>query len=232
MRLIPSDARPWAHPHAERTKPIHRLAGLTAAAIAAMALLLAPPLAPPVRAAACPDAEVVFARGTSEPPGLGRVGNALVSTLRRQTGKTIGAYGVNYPANKDFLAAADGANDASDHVQEMANACPNTKLVLGGYSQGAAVIDIVTAAPVPGLGFSQPLPAEAANHVAAVTLFGNPSGRAGGLMTALSPHFGGKILNLCNPGDPICSDGDVWKAHTSYVPGMTDQAASFVASRI
>ncbi|EUA14908.1 cutinase family protein [Mycobacterium kansasii 732] len=175
---------------------------------------------------------MVFARGTSEPPGLGRVGNAMVASLRQQTGRNIGAYGVNYPASKDFLAAADGANDASDHVQQMANGCPDTKLVLGGYSQGAAVIDIVTAAPLAALGFTQPLPAEAADHVAAVTLFGNPSGRAGGLMSALSPHFEGKILNLCNEGDPICSDGNQWKAHTGYVPGLTNQAANFVVGKI
>jgi cutinase len=204
---------------------------VVAAAVAAAALLLAPPLAPKA-SASCPDVEVVFARGTGEPPGVGRVGQALVSSLRQQTGKSIGAYGVNYPANKDFLAATDGANDASGHIQQMANGCPDTKLVLGGYSQGAAVIDIVTAAPLPGLGFSQPLPAEAAEHVAAVTLFGNPSGRAGGLLTALSPQFGPKILNLCNEGDPICSDGNQWKAHLGYVPGLTNQAASFVAGKI
>jgi cutinase len=204
---------------------------VVAAAVAAAALLLAPPLAPKA-SASCPDVEVVFARGTGEPPGVGRVGQALVSSLRQQTGKSIGAYGVNYPANKDFLAATDGANDASGHIQQMANGCPDTKLVLGGYSQGAAVIDIVTAAPLPGLGFSQPLPAEAAEHVAAVTLFGNPSGRAGGLLTALSPQFGFKILNLCNEGDPICSDGNQWKAHLGYVPGLTNQAASFVAGKI
>ncbi|ORV80666.1 cutinase family protein [Mycobacterium gastri] len=218
MRLIPTG----------RARLITRLA---AAALTAAALSLAWPL-PPRASASCPDVEVVFARGTGEPPGLGRVGNAMLASLRQQTGRNIGAYGVNYPANKDFLAAADGANDASDHVQQMANACPNTKLVLGGYSQGAAVIDIVTAAPLAGLGFTQPLPAEAADHVAAVTLFGNPSGRAGGLMSALSPHFEGKILNLCNEGDPICSDGNQWKAHTGYVPGLTNQAANFVVGKI
>ncbi|QUR66475.1 cutinase family protein [Mycobacterium spongiae] len=202
---------------------------------ATAAIVLAPSLtvsAPTAHGASCPDAEVIFARGTDEPPGLGRVGTALVASLREQTGKNIGAYGVDYPADEDFLAATAGANDASDHVQEMAAACPETRLVLGGYSQGAAVIDIVTAAPVPGLGFRDPLPARAAQHVVAVTLFGNPSGRAGRLMTVLSPHFAGKILNLCHPGDPICSNGDQWKAHTSYVPGMTTQAASFVAVRI
>lgn len=201
------------------------------AASAAAALLLAPPLAPRA-SAACPDVEVVFARGTDEPPGVGRVGQAFVSSLRAQTRKDVNAYGVNYPASKDFLAAADGANDASNHIQHMADNCPNTKLVLGGYSQGAAVIDIVTAAPFPGLGFRDPLPPDAADHVAAVALFGNPSGRAAGLMSALTPDFDGKTIDLCNAGDPICSDGNQWKAHLGYVPGMTNQAATFVAGRI
>ena len=104
--------------------------------------------------------------------------------------------------------------------------------MLGGHSQGAAVIDIVTAAPVPGLGFHQPLPADVADHVAAVALFGNPSGRAGALMSALTPQFDGKTIDLCNQGDPICSAGNQWKAHLGYVPGLTNQAASFVAGRI
>lgn len=198
---------------------------------AVVALLVAPQLLP--RAfASCPGVDVIFARGTDEPPGVGRVGGAFVSALRQQTRKSVEAYGVNYPANKDFLAATDGANDASSHIQQMAGNCPGTKLVLGGYSQGAAVIDIVTAAPLPGLGFRQPLPAVAADHVAAVALFGNPSGRAGGLMTALTPNFDGKTIDLCNPGDPICSGGYQWQSHLSYVPGLTNQAAKFVAEKV
>jgi cutinase len=174
----------------------------------------------------------VFARGTDEPPGVGQVGQAFVGSLRQHTRKSVGSYGVNYPANKDFLAAAQGADDTSNHIQQMANNCPNTKLVLGGYSQGAAVIDIVTAAPLPGFGFHQPLPANAANHVAAVALFGNPSARAGGLMSALTPNFDGKTIDLCNTGDPICSNGNKWSAHLGYVPGLTNQAAGFVAGRV
>lgn len=208
-----------------------RLIPLAALCAAAGALWVASPHLP--RAwASCPDVEVVFARGTDEAPGVGKVGEAFVSALRTQSGKNVGSYGVNYPASKDFLAATDGANDASGHIQQMAGNCPDTKLVLGGYSQGAAVVDIVTAAPLPGLGFHQPLPADAADHVAAVALFGNPSGRAGGLMSALSPGFGDKTIDLCNPGDPICSDGDQWNAHLGYVPGLTTQAAKFVAGKV
>jgi cutinase len=205
--------------------------GLAAAILAAAAFFVLPKLLP-LASASCPDVEVVFARGTDEPPGVGRVGEAFVGSLRQDTRKSVGSYGVNYPANKDFLAAAQGANDASNHIQQMANNCPNTKLVLGGYSQGAAVIDIVTAAPLPGLGFHDPLPTQAADHVAAVALFGNPSARAGGLMSAITPDFDGKTIDLCNTGDPICSNGNQWKAHLAYVPGLTNQAASFVAGRV
>ena len=205
--------------------------GLTVAFLAAVAVFVVPKLLP-LASAACPDVEVVFARGTDEPPGVGKVGQAFVSSLRQNTRKSVGSYGVNYPANKDFLAATDGANDASNHIQQMAGNCPNTKIVLGGYSQGAAVIDIVTAAPLAGFGFRDPLPAKAADHVAAVALFGNPSARAGGLMSAITPNFDGKTIDLCNTGDPICSNGNKWSAHLSYVPGLTSQAASFVASRV
>lgn len=213
-----------------RNPRTRRFVGLAAAAfVAAAALSFA---VAPQASASCPGVEVVFARGTDEPAGVGQVGQAFIGSLRQHTARSVGAYAVNYPASKDFLAAAGGANDASSHVQRMASNCPSTKLVLGGYSQGAAVIDIVTAAPLPALGFSQPLPAQAADHVAAVALFGNPSGRAGGLMSAISPGFGGKIIDLCNQGDPICSNGIEWAAHTSYAPGMTNKAATFVASKI
>lgn len=211
-----------------------RLTPLRLAAVillAVVAFLVAPQLLP--RAfASCPGVDVVFARGTDEAPGVGVVGGAFVNSLRQQTRKSVAAYGVNYPASKDFLAATTGANDASTHIQQMAGNCPNTKLVLGGYSQGAAVVDIVTAAPLPGLGFRDPLPVGAADHVAAVALFGNPSGRAGQLMSALSPNFEGKTIDLCNPGDPICSGGMQWSSHLSYVPAFTNKAASFVAAKV
>jgi cutinase len=62
----------------------------------------------------CSDIEMVFARGTDEPPGLGAVGAALVDTLRPMVkGKSIGTYAVKYPASWDFLEVAAGANDAS-----------------------------------------------------------------------------------------------------------------------
>jgi len=43
-------------------------------------------------------------------------------------------------------------------------------LSAGGYSQGAAVVDVVTTSPIAGVGFKAPMPPAMANHVAAVTV--------------------------------------------------------------
>ncbi|KRD16082.1 cutinase [Mycobacterium sp. Root265] len=200
---------------------------VAAAATAAGALILTP--ASPAQAEGCTDIEVVFARGTNEDPGLGRIGSAFVNSLRNKVGgRSVGTYAVNYPASFDFLAAAGGANDASGHIQWMMNNCPNTRLVLGGYSQGAAVIDVIAAVPVPGIGFNAPLPPNTPEHVAALVAFGNPSAKVGLPLTA-SPVWGGRSIDLCNFGDPVCSPGDDVAAHRAYDGGPADQAASFAA---
>ncbi|KGI67078.1 cutinase family protein [Mycolicibacterium rufum] len=204
---------------------------LAASLFASAALVFAPAVAAPVASAqGCPDIEVVFARGTDEPPGLGRVGSAFVDSLSgRVGGRSVGSYAVNYPATYDFLQVAAGANDASGHIQYMINTCPNTRLVLGGYSQGAAVIDVIAAVPVPGAGFTAPLPPNAPDHVAAIAVFGNPSAKIGLPLTS-SPVWGSRSIDLCTPGDPVCSGGDDIPAHSNYGPsGLTDQAAGFVA---
>ncbi len=156
-----------------------RLLGVGLATICA-ALLSAPLIIASASAAACPDAEVTFARGTAEPPGVGGVGQAFIDSLRSQLGgRSLGVYAVNYPATEDWPPSASaGATDASTHVESMAASCPNTKLVLGGYSQGAMVIDLITIARAPVAGFiPQTLSAEVADHVAAVAVFGNPTDR-------------------------------------------------------
>lgn len=204
-----------------------------AAAFAAIGAAASPLPAPPANAAGCPDVQVVFARGTKELPGIGRVGEAFVDNLRGMIGgRSMDVYAVNYPASYDFLAAADGANDASAFIQGVANNCPNTRIVLGGYSQGAAVVDVVTSMPVPAIGFTNPLPPFAADKIAAVAVFGNPSAKIG-LPLTISPTFGGRAIDLCNPGDPICTTGDSVVAHRSYGPdGTASQAAAFVANRL
>lgn len=214
--------------------PARRVTAVLAAILVAAAVLVAAPVQiPAAHAQGCPDIEVVFARGTDEPPGLGRVGAAFVDSLRgRVGGRSVGTYAVNYPASFDFLAAAAGANDASLHIQYMMANCPQTRLVLGGYSQGAAVIDVIAAVPIPAVGFNAPLPPNTPDFVAAIAVFGNPSTKLGIPITA-SPVWGSRSIDLCNGLDPVCSGGDDIAAHSNYGPGFfTDQAAAFVAARL
>lgn len=201
----------------------------------------------PASAAPCPDAEVTFARGTDEAPGVGAVGQQFIDALRSQVGgRSLGVYPVNYPAGDDLAASASaGAVDAHAHVRSMVATCPNTKLVLGGYSQGAGVIDLTTIsrAPIAGL-VPDILTADEAEHVAALALFGNPTGRfLGAPVTELSPWYGAKTIDLCAPGDPVCAPGPLLTLPThdelfspeqlSYTHnGMPGQAATFVAGRL
>ncbi|WP_283614364.1 cutinase family protein [Mycolicibacterium poriferae] len=201
----------------------------------AFAAALIGPGAAAAQAESCPDVEVVFARGTAEPAGPGRVGQAFISDLQNSlNGQSVGVYAVNYPASYDFLQSApQGAGDASAHVQSVAATCPDTSIVLGGYSQGAAVVDLITADPAATFGFGQPMPPAVADHVAAVAVFGNPSDKIGRPLSAISPLYGAKTVDLCNGADPVCSNGDDRAAHSLYVQtGLTDRAADFVAARI
>jgi cutinase len=199
--------------------------------VAGWALLSAPAGAPTALADPCSDVAVVFARGTHQEPGLGNIGQAFVDSLTQQLGgRSVDVYAVNYPANDDYHNSAyAGANDASAHIQGTVASCPNTKIVLGGYSQGSTVIDLATTQ----------MPPSVADHVAAVALFGEPSSGfstmlwGGQALPAINPLYGGKTLSLCAPDDPICSGGGNIIAHVSYIEaGMTNQAATFAANRL
>ena len=209
---------------------------------ASVALIVSAPVAliasaPTAHGAPCPDVELIFARGTSEPVGAGRVGQALAGQLAPQLGgRSLGIYGVNYPATYDILAAADGAADATNRIAAMSRQCPATRYVLGGYSQGAAVVDMLVGIPPLGdkvgeIGSAPPLPPVLADKVAAVVVFGNPSAKFGKPVSIAMTPFAGKGIDLCNDGDPICSQGRNPFAHTSYEKTpLVGQAAGFVSS--
>lgn len=190
----------------------------------------------------CPYAEVVFARGTFEAPGVGDTGQAFIDALNsRLDGKTVDVYAVDYPASLNFNDAAQGVIDASNKVEAVAAACPRTKIVLGGYSQGAAVAGYTTTDSVPPgyvlpAGISGPMPAAIAPHVAAVTLFGKPSNGFLDLVDRSAPPvtigklYSAKTIELCAPGDPVCGGGLSRAAHSAYKSnGMAEQAADVTA---
>lgn len=231
---------------------IARCVGAMAVMIAAVPFGTA---APTASAQPCPDIDVVFARGTGEPPGVGATGQAFVDALRAQAGgRTVAVSPVIYPASSNFgdriafaKTVVDGVRDAGSHIEAVARDCPDTRVVIGGFSQGAAVAGFVTSDAVPDgvpdeyLSYiPNPMPDSVADHVAAVVLFGTPSdeflGRFGAPLVTIGPMYTDKTLELCAPGDTICDGapgGIPSMAHTLYpVNGMAHEAAAYVVGRL
>jgi cutinase len=200
---------------------------------------------PAASAEPCPDVEVVFARGTGEPAGVGGVGQAFVDALRSQVGnRSVGVYAVNHPASGDFAdgvafagTVVDGIRDEGNHVQSVATTCPQ-------HPHGARRIF-----PVRGLHHCRsraPRCArdrrscadapEVANHVAAVALFGKPSAQFLQSYAApaivIGPLYQPKTIDLCAQGDAICDGGPTFAHALHPVNGMVAAAATFVASRL
>ena len=111
----------------------------------------------------CKPVTVIFARGTIE---LGNVGsitgppffNALDVVLGAEN---VGVQGVDYPASiLGYLEGGDpgGASTTASLLNQAASECPDTQIVLSGYSQGAQVVH---------LGEGQ-VSAEVASRIAAV----------------------------------------------------------------
>jgi cutinase len=188
--------------------PVLAAVGMMAATVVGIVTI------PQAAAAPCPDVQVLFARGTDEPPGLGQIGDAFVQGLRDRTGRDIAASGVNYPAHQDI---GPGVDDLTAQLESVANRCPNTRIIVGGYSLGAGVTNRV---------LNDPLPPGLDDRIAAVVLFGNAS-RLLDVPLAPGPDFNGKSIDLCNPGDPICSGGPFALSHLqlAYIAGGGVNAA-------
>lgn len=99
-----------------------------------------------VTSGVCKPVTYIFARGTTETGNMGTtVGPALQQKLEQALGAgQVATQGVNYPA--DFAGAlrgsispktASGSTNCAFLVKQALSKCPDTKIVLAGYSQGA-----------------------------------------------------------------------------------------------
>jgi cutinase len=182
-------------------------------------------------AGGCPDVELVFARGTGEPQGLGIVGRPLAGALAAELpGRTVRSFAVVYAAASNQASAGPGATNMSQRVAQVAQACPETQFVIGGYSQGATVTDI--AIGIRGVGTrGEAIPAALEPRVAAVVVYGNPLGLRRQTIAQASPAFGPKAIEFCNTGDPVCGGGNTFAAHLAYTRNGTVQDGAEFAAR-
>lgn len=180
----------------------------------------------------CPAVDVVVARGTDEPGYLGAaVGDPLFAQLADTLPMDVDSYRVNYPANLlDITSVGTGSRDLVAHLVDRSAACPWTRFVIAGYSQGAVVVH--TALGTEGtewIPLATRLPAELSDRVAVVLLFGDPMRL---LARELPDPFRARAGSWCVDGDPVCQPGGTqMAAHVAYGGSLAD-AALFAAQHL
>ncbi|KAH9224558.1 putative cutinase, partial [Leptodontidium sp. 2 PMI_412] len=170
---------------------------------------------------ACKPYTVVFARGTVEPGNVGiLVGPPFFDALKARVGSAaLAVQGVNeYKASIAGYLAGGDVNGSANMATQIATAfttCPNTKLVVSGYSQGGQLVHNALAS----------LPAATAAWVSKVVIFGDPNNG-----TAIPNVAASEVMTVCHEGDNICVDGlRVLQQHLTY--GLDARnAAAFVVS--
>ncbi|KAH7010613.1 cutinase [Microdochium trichocladiopsis] len=168
--------------------------------------------------APCSDVTVIFARGTTEPGNVGLVtGPPFLDALSEQlAGRSLSVQGVEYPAtfagfNKN---GTEGVPSMTAFINQAVTSCPNTKIIMSGYSQGALVVRST----------ADSLPADTMSKINSVVTFGDPRNQ--------TPITGGegKTMVVCLPDDAVCSGGFINIAHLTY-GSEAPAAAQFVVEQ-
>ncbi|QPC78063.1 hypothetical protein HYE68_008815 [Fusarium pseudograminearum] len=220
-------------------------------------LILANALTAKAQAQSCPDIHIFGARETSVAPGFGSAG-ALVDMIKADhPGATSEA--IDYPAcggqascgGVEYGASAkQGTEAVTTAVNGLNKRCPNTKIVMIGYSQGGQIMDNnICGGPDNGAsisGSNVSLSASAVEQVKAVIMMGDPRfihGLAYGVGTCDAGGFDArpegfvcpnadKVQIYCDAQDPFCCNGNDAAHHQQYVSIYGKEALKFVNSKL
>ncbi|KAH7176111.1 carbohydrate esterase family 5 protein [Dactylonectria macrodidyma] len=218
-------------------------------AVAAATLLLATANA---QTTACASTHLILARGTTEgyPGTLRSMAELIVSAVPGTTYEDV-----IYPATDETSTDSyhEGISNATIQLTAYANACPDAKIVLIGYSQGAMVIGDMLAGGGDGgniLGnYTLPTidPETIGSRVTGLVMYGDPRHtpdqiynvgngtysvtgkypRANYQVTTLE-NYASRYHDYCNAGDPVCASGDNIAAHLQYASIWDEAAAAWV----
>ncbi|KAI1840846.1 hypothetical protein JX266_012928 [Neoarthrinium moseri] len=203
---------------------------LSSALLAALAA--ATPM-PQTGSTSCRAYTVLFARGTTETGTLGYVvGPGLQKSVESALGADrVTTVGVSYAADAagiwaESTGSGPGSQAMTKQAQQALSSCPETKLILTGYSQGAMVVHN-----------SAKLLGSQVSTVGAAVTFGDPfkTQLPSGIDTA-------KFHTFCATGDAVCGSvgscagtgGCTSKSTSGHLGYGSDvsEAAAFIKSAV
>ncbi|KAI0383097.1 carbohydrate esterase family 5 protein [Hypomontagnella monticulosa] len=200
---------------------------------------------------ACAKVHVIGARESTVPQGYGS-SQAMIQLIQgAYPGTTSEA--IVYPAaggNAYGSSVTAGISAVVNQVSAFVKKCPDTKVVMVGYSQGSQIMDDAFCGGPDGSSMSQttaPMPADVGSHVKALIFMGDPrnvpglsynvgTAKAGGFAARPSgyqcPVYADRIKSYCDAEDPYCSNGNNAQHHQQYVQIYGQQALAFVKQKV
>ncbi|KAK1970919.1 cutinase [Colletotrichum sublineola] len=199
---------------------------------------------------------VIAARGSNEPAGVGRIGTVARGVVAAIPGSQIEA--LDYPAAFDNYSSsvAAGTEAMKTALTQYNSRCPDSKVTLLGYSQGAQVVGDALCGNTEDdksdnldIDFSVTTPVAASvvdQSVIAVILFGDPThdasaswNRGTSTRNGLFPRenvtacesYAPKIESYCDKGDIYCDVGNDTTVHGSYFGNYTNVAVDFIVAQ-
>ncbi|PKS11354.1 hypothetical protein jhhlp_003116 [Lomentospora prolificans] len=227
------------------------------AAVLLAAGTLASPLEHEARQANCPAIHIFGARETTVPPGMGTAGPIVQSIIQAHPGATSEA--IDYPAcggqgNCGGVQYGDsvkaGTAAAAKAINDFNARCPDTQLVLIGYSQGGQIFDNAFCGggdSNSGISDTSIPISEAAQEMVKAAIFCGDPRHIAGLAYAVGtcqasgfaprpagfvcPHED-KVQLYCDSTDPYCCNGNDANSHQQYGNKYGAQILEFVNARL
>lgn len=218
-------------------------------------------------ASSCADYHWIGAAGSGQRDGMalavnGGMGDVVYQSYQQlrsallASGLTIDAEAVQYPAAPvplkggfsgwlDFLGSVgDGTDAVATQYTAFTQRCPDTKVVLAGYSQGAMVVhrNLYALADDPHLAAAlliadgDRLPTDTTVNLGSTAIApsrGKGVAQEHSLLASantatLPPAVGARTVSVCDIGDPVCDYDDTVKVsdaaiaiHTAYAPAAS-----------
>ncbi|KAF9873736.1 cutinase [Colletotrichum karsti] len=173
----------------------------------------------------CKDVIMVFARGSTETGNMGTICGPPTANAVKSNFQSMAVEGVDYAAGLATNTLPGGADPAGiaemKRLIEKANTeCPNSMLVVGGYSQGAAVTHRAV----------EDLPQGMKDQIVAAFMFGDTQFQQEGGKIANFPED--KTNIICARGDAVCRGTlTILPAHLSYGRNAQEQA-DFITQKL
>lgn len=153
------------------------------------------------------------------------VGPQTASRLKQEFGSDrVAIQGIDYPAllSTNFLpggADLGGIREMRNLLTQAANDCPDSSILAGGYSQGAALVHRAV----------ENLPDNVKNAIDGVVTFGDTQNLQDRGQIPNFPRE--KVRIFCNAGDLVCVGTlTITPAHLTY-GSDAGEAAAFLAAR-